>query len=134
MEGILQQTNIASVKMNLIKELIVSAKSNPMIEICGFIGYNGKDFVYRQMTNHNPQPNEYFSISPLDYLKFKNEFIFVAVFHSHIKTGCEPTDFDKTNSQNCALPFLVYSIPENKFHLHVPENSENLLQEFKALL
>lgn len=119
------------------KQLITAAKSNPMIEICGFIGYDGKGYCYKQMTNHNPQPNEYFSISPLDYLKFKNEFVLIAVFHSHVKTGCEPSDFDKINSKNCALPFVIYSIPENKFHLHVPENSEvneTLISEFKTLL
>jgi proteasome lid subunit RPN8/RPN11 len=108
-----------------------------MAEICGFIGFDGKEFLFKQMHNHNPEPNKYFSISPLDYLKFKNEYIFVAVFHSHINSGCEPSEFDLANSKNCALPFLVYSIPENKFHLHVPENSEvneNLLEEFGKLL
>ncbi len=108
-----------------------------MTEICGFIGYDGREFVYKKVRNHNSKPDELFSISPLDYLKFKQEFVFVAVFHSHIKSGCEPTDFDLENSKNCALPFLIYSIPENRFHLHVPENSEvseNILQDFKKLL
>lgn len=123
--------------MDIIKDLITDSKKNPMMEICGFIGYDGKKFCYKRMTNHNPQPQEYFSIAPLDYLKFKNEFVFIAVFHSHIKSGCEPTDFDIVNSKNCALPFLIYSITENKFHLHIPENSEvneTLLSEFKELL
>ena len=123
--------------MDITDQLIIDSKKNPMIEICGFIGYDGKNFLYKRMFNHSPQPDEFFSISPLDYLKFKRAFIFIAVFHSHIKSGCEPTEFDLVNSTNCALPFLIYSTTENKFHLHVPENSEansSLIEEFKKLV
>ena len=123
--------------MNIKDQLITDSKKNPMVEICGFIGYDGKEFRYKQMTNYNPEPSEYFSISPLDYLKFKQEFVFIAVFHSHIKSGCEPTDFDLVNSKNCALPFLIYSLTENKFNLYVPENSEvneSLISDFKNLI
>ena len=105
------------------EELKKYSKSSKFAEVCGFVGY--KDgFIFKTVQNHNKEPQKYFSISPLDYLSFKKSNELVAVFHSHLNSDCEASEFDKVSAKNVCLPFLIYSITEDKFSIHVPENSE----------
>lgn len=98
--------------------------SNRAREICGLLGYNGRRYVAQLLPNRSPKPNEYFIINPLDFLLFKRKYTVLAVFHSHLSEDCSATEFDKAHAKNCCLPFLIYSIPEKKFGVFVPSNSE----------
>ena len=120
----------------LKKELKLHALSSRIAEICGFIGQKDGKLLYKKTTNHNPEPQKFFSISPLDQLSFRRENVLVAVFHSHLNCDCLATEFDKVNSENLALPFVIYSIPQNKFSIFVPPNSEisgEILKELEGL-
>ncbi|MBV6512555.1 MAG: hypothetical protein FMNOHCHN_02063 [Ignavibacteriaceae bacterium] len=110
---------------------------NRICEICGFIGKNNNQFVAKMVQNKHPDPKNYFAIDPLDFLSFKRGNEFVAIFHTHLGSDCSASEFDKVNSENTAVPFLIYSIPENKFGLYEPPNSEvsqETIQPLKDLL
>jgi proteasome lid subunit RPN8/RPN11 len=102
------------------------------IEICGFLGRKDGEYECRIVKNKHPKPSEFFSIDPVEYLKFSREFEFVAIFHSHIQGDSSASDFDKVNSDNTLVPFLIYSIPEKKFGLYEPPEHESDVTELKA--
>lgn len=104
-------------------ELKNYAKSSTLAEVCGFIGYKDR-LVFKPARNHNREPQKFFSISPLDYLSFKRSNELLAVFHSHLNGDCQASEFDKVSAENVCLPFVIYSITEDKFSVFVPDNSE----------
>lgn len=116
-----------------MKEILKAyAKSSKFAEVCGFIGYNN-GLIFKSVHNHNKEPQKYFSVSPLDYLSFRRGNEFVAVFHSHLNSDCEATEFDKISAENVCLPFVIYSLTEDKFSIYVPENSEISEEKLKLL-
>ena len=118
-------------------QLIVDeSESNPFIEICGFLGFDKKKetYVVQNEKNVSQDPSEYFMIDPLNYLIFKERYDLLAVYHSHINTDAEPSEFDVKMSNNCCIPFLIYSIETKKFDLYKPQNLEtdvNTYNRFK---
>jgi proteasome lid subunit RPN8/RPN11 len=108
-------------------QLIVDeSESNPFIEICGFLGFDRKKetYVVQNEKNVSQDPSEYFMIDPLNYLIFKEKYDLLAVYHSHINADAEPSEFDVKMSNNCCIPFLIYSIETKKFNLYEPQNLE----------
>jgi proteasome lid subunit RPN8/RPN11 len=63
-------------------------------------------------------------IDPLNYLLFKDKYDLLAIYHSHINTDAKPSEFDIKMSNNCCIPFLIYSIETKKFNLYEPQNLE----------
>jgi len=94
----------------------------PTVEICGLLGKSGENYIPVILKNKHSDPKNYFAIDPLEYLKFSRENEMVAVFHSHCIGDSQPSDFDKANSENTEMPFLIYSLPEKKFSLYQPED------------
>jgi len=111
--------------------------SNKMVEICGFLGEKDGEIIYKIVRNNHPDPANYFAINPLDFLSFKRQSTMIAVFHSHLLGDSSASDFDKVNSENTTLPFLIYSVPENAFGLYIPPNCEvdkSLIEKLKSSL
>lgn len=104
------------------------------MEICGLLGRKDSDYTPRILKNKHSDPKNHFAIDPLEYLKFVQEFEPVAVFHSHIMGDSQPSEFDKINSENTLLPFLIYSLPEKKFSIFKPEDCEVNAKELEELL
>lgn len=106
-------------------------------EIVGFLGEKSGKPSAKIIKNRAPDPQNYFAVDPLEFLQFKKDFEFLAVFHSHIYGDSQFSDWDKTTSDNCLLPFIVYSLCEDKFNLYVPPDCEvssvNLKKVKKAL-
>lgn len=112
-------------KMKEILDYFISETlRNRVCEICGFLGKKDGQFVAKIVKNKHSDPKNYFAIDPLDFLHFKRENEIVAIFHDHLSGDSSASDFDKVNSENTATPFLIYSVPEKRFSLFVPENSE----------
>lgn len=111
--------------------------SNRMVEICGFLGEKNGEILFNIVKNNHPDPSNYFAINPLDFLLFKRQSAMIAVFHSHLLGDSSASEFDKVNSENTALPFLIYSIPEDAFSVYVPPNCEvdqHLIEKLKSSL
>lgn len=111
--------------------------SSRAVEICGFLGEKEGELSYNIVKNKHSDPANYFAIDPLDFLLFKRTSKMIAVFHSHLLGDSSASDFDKVNSENTALPFLIYSIPEDAFSVYIPPNCEvdkNLIEKLKLSL
>lgn len=107
------------------------------IECCGFIGRKDKNYVVQFVNNRSPNPKEFFCVDPLDYLKFKNEYEFIALLHSHIISDESFSKMDVANAEATCLPSIVYSLTTKKFAIYEPKNHEvdvNTLNKVKGYL
>jgi len=119
-----------------LQVIVDESESNSFVEICGFLGFDNKKeaYVVQIQKNVAEDPSKHFMIDPLDYLLFKERYDLLAVYHSHINTDAEPSEFDVKMSNNCCIPFLIYSIETKKFDLYEPQNLEtdvNTYNRFK---
>jgi len=107
------------------------------IECCGFLGYQDGNFIAEMVANRSPEPNLYFSIDPVDFIKFTTQYNIIAIFHSHTNVDAEFSDFDKESCDSLCIPYLMYSVQENKFSFYIPETHEidvNILDKVKGAL
>jgi len=125
--------------MNLkksLQDIVDTSEANLFIEVCGFVGFDeeNEEYVVQHQKNIAEDPKSHFMIDPLNYLLFKDQYHLVAVYHSHIDSDAEPSEFDIKMSNNCCIPFLIYSVETKKFHLYEPQNLEtdvNIHNRFK---
>jgi len=119
-----------------LQVIVDESESNSFVEICGFLGFDREKeaYVVQNEKNVAEDPSKHFMIDPLNYLLFKERYDLLAVYHSHINTDAEPSEFDVKMSNNCCIPFLIYSIETKKFDLYEPQNLEtdvNTYNRFK---
>lgn len=109
-----------------LQQVVDESESNCFIEICGFLGFDGekKSYIIQNQKNIAEDPSKHFMIDPLSYLLFKERYDLLAVYHSHINSDAEPSEFDIKMSNTCCIPFLIYSTETKKFHLYEPQNLE----------
>jgi proteasome lid subunit RPN8/RPN11 len=113
--------------INKIKELCHARNS---IETCGFLGFNEEDqtYIVQHEENCSPEPSLYFEINAFNYLSFKETYQTICVFHSHIVGDSSPSEFDIKMSENCCLPFLIYSLGGDSLSLYQPKNCDSNLE------
>lgn len=108
------------------------------VECCILIGINEKSkYCAQVVANRSPQPMEFFIIDPLDYLNFELNHKVLFIFHSHPHTESSFSEIDKSNCEAICIPFLMYSVQDDKFSLYVPQTSEvdvNILNKAKGLI
>lgn len=109
-----------------LQQIVDESESNCFIEICGFLGFDRekKAYIIQNQKNIAEDPSKHFMIDPLSYLLFKERYDLLAVYHSHINSDAEPSEFDIKMSNTCCIPFLIYSTETKKFHLYEPQNLE----------
>lgn len=123
-----------------VKDFLINhSNRNSINEICGFIGYDeeSKEFVATIEKNQAADTKSFFSIDPVSYLKFKNDYSLVSVFHSHILGNETESEFDIKMSEACCLSFVIYSTNTRKFNIYEPHNKDydvNILERIKAKL
>jgi proteasome lid subunit RPN8/RPN11 len=130
-------------KNTLIKPILAQiseeADLSANFEICGFLGYDEETgrYVWQRELNASPDPQNFCTIDPFNYLKFQEDYEVFAVFHSHIIGSAKPSEFDIKMSGTSCFPFLIYSVQEKKFHIYCPPNHEidvNKLDRLKEQL
>ena len=123
-------------KDKLIKSLVDYANSDLEKEVCGFVCYKEGELVFEKTKNISNNP-DVFLIQPIDFLERKISGELVAIFHSHIHTKEDPSEYDILNAKNCLFPFLIYSLASEKFNLfdlpHFEGNKKGVIQ-LKELL
>ena len=140
LEQIDMEDKILNKSFVVIKNFLTThASLNSINEICGFIGYDesSKKFVATIEKNQAVDPKSFFSINPVNYLKFKKDYSLIAVFHSHVAGDESPSEFDIKMSESCCLSFIIYSINTNKFYIYEPKNQDydvKILERIKAKL
>ena len=98
--------------------------ARPNQEIVGLWGLKNGKPVAKIVKNRSPDPQNYFAVDPLEMVQFQKDHEILAVFHSHIYGDSQFSDWDKVTSDNCLLPFIVYSLGEDKFGLYEPPYCE----------
>ena len=117
-----------------IRDFVVNACNEQVAqEVCGFIGYNGSEYVATVEKNDAVDPKNFFAISPVSYLMFAENNDMLAVFHSHAVGDETPSEFDVKMSEACCIPFVIYSLNTKKFHIYEPSECELNVKAFTRL-
>jgi len=106
------------------RKIEVECEKNVQIEMCGFVVEKDGEFDVVPMKNRSPNPKEEFYIPAKEFLYVKTNNKIVAVYHSHTRGGCEPSDFDIKTAEMICYPFVMYSLERNTFGVHRPEYSD----------
>ncbi len=121
------EDKITTTTISALRDFIINACNlNLAYEICGFVGFNeeSNQYVATIENNQASNPSEFFSISPVSYLKFKNNHSIIGVFHSHVAGDESPSEFDIKMSESCCLPFIIYSLNSKKFSIYEPKTPD----------
>lgn len=125
---------IKNKSINKINDFIVNACNEQAAqEVCGFVGYNGSEYVATIEKNDAVDPKNFFMINPVSYLMFAENNDMLAVFHSHIVGDETPSEFDVKMSEACCVPFMIYSLNTKKFHIYEPSECELNVKAFARL-
>jgi proteasome lid subunit RPN8/RPN11 len=116
--------------------LKLSSDNHSAVEICILIGYSEEEKLYYLSYENNiaSDPRNFFCISPARYLKFKQSYKIIAIFHSHVCGDEKASPFDIKMAENCCVPFMIFSLNSRKFNFYEPQNKEydvNLVSRFK---
>lgn len=126
--------------LSKIKDFVVQCcRAQTSNEVCGFIGWDAqeKKYIATLEKNQSHDPAHFFMLNPAAFLKFKNSYELIGIYHSHIVGDEQPSEFDMKMSGACAVPFIVYSLNTKKFHIYVPQTIEcdvKLLERLKEKL
>lgn len=112
-----------SLEKKLKREIIRHSLKDVSKECCGFILENQGETQVFECLNSSSSPEAFFSISPWDYIKASKLGKIMAVYHSHPKSGYF-SEFDKSNSINHNLPFVLYCVETNSFSFFDPKLSD----------
>lgn len=104
------------------QDIIEHANLFPDEEVCGFVLFDYEKGAYaKPMLNISDNKKISFKINPSEYLKYKSSDKLLGIYHSHPTSSESPSDFDLINAKEVGLPYLIYSLLNNKFFLHYPE-------------
>jgi proteasome lid subunit RPN8/RPN11 len=107
------------------------------IECCAIIGKNKNYFVAEFMQNRSPEPNSFFCVDPIDFLRFQNQNELICIFHSHQEGDESFSDLDIANAEALCVPSMVYSLKTDKFAFYEPKECEvnvKILKKVKKYL
>jgi proteasome lid subunit RPN8/RPN11 len=116
-----------------IKDFIITHCINHVSnEVCGFVGWDEveKKYVASIERNEAADPKSFFAINPASFLKFKNSYMLLGVYHSHILGDEQPSEFDIKMSETCCVPFIIYSLNTKKFHIYEPHHNDSDVKVF----
>lgn len=104
------------------KSIITHAEGNPEEEVCGTISFDSNLIVkVTKEKNESFNKKEMFEISPARVLGQKK---LLGIYHSHPNSDELPSQGDISNSEELAIPFLIYSLVTKNFFLYIPESFE----------
>jgi len=107
--------------MNIKQKIVKACNKKKNEEVCGFIIYQNEQFEVYECENKAQDKEGEFYIPAKEFLYIKNNFEIVAVYHSHIKSEENASEFDKKISNLVCFPFVVYSYQTQKFSIFKPE-------------
>jgi proteasome lid subunit RPN8/RPN11 len=110
--------------LNFIQKLIKThAEHETKNECCGLIGLNAfQELQVIPCENTHFDKENFFEISPKSYVEKSKGLQVCSIYHSHIISSSNPSEYDKISSENWCLPFYIYSLKDKSFYLHFPKN------------
>lgn len=97
------------------------ALSNPKIEVCGLIVFNG-DYQVVPCKNISSEPIDRFVISPRDYLRAYKTGKIMGYYHSHCNDNNTFTMVDDYYCKTYNLKSFMYNVKADEFHESKPSN------------
>jgi proteasome lid subunit RPN8/RPN11 len=93
-------------------------------ECCGILLQNEKKSSLEIFKCKNMSPNkaEQFSISPGDYLKASKKGKILAFYHSHPSEEDSFSEYDKLQSEQHNVKFILYCVKKKSFHEYEPKD------------
>jgi len=116
---------------NKIKKLSFNKSEE---EICGFVIHDGKKYDAIKCENKSLNKDLSFLIPAKVFLSIKNKYRIVAVFHSHIDTDENPSEFDIVMSDSVCYPFVTFSTKTKKFSKYIPKYTETEESEIDKII
>jgi len=119
-----EQINLVMYNLNFIQKLIKThAEYEKDNECCGLIGLNNlKEIQVVPCENTHFDKKKHFEISPKSFIEKSKGLDVVSVYHSHVISEPNPSEYDKVSSENWCLPFYIYSLKTKEFFLHFPKS------------
>lgn len=103
------------------KLLIAHANINKNEECCGFIVLdNVKQLIIIPCENIYDFPESGFKICPREFLKIKQKYEIVCLYHSHPHGDSIFSKKDLDQAEELCLPICVYSLQNESFNIHFP--------------
>ena len=102
-------------------EIKLHARAEAPKECCGFIIDN---VSVRKARNTSQTKESKFKISTEDYIAASNLGEITAVYHSHPTTEARFSEYDKFNSINHNITYILYALKDNSFTQFDPSLSE----------
>lgn len=90
------------------------AKTAAPNEACGVLLATADGQAYWPCQNVCEQPDDHFVLHPRDYLRASLNGDVIAIIHSHPKGG-PASALDRRACQQSGLPWLIYSLPEDRW-------------------
>ena len=89
-------------------------------ECCGLLVEREEDVKVFRCNNSSTEKTKYFKISPADYLKASSKGKIKASYHSHCADMDGFSMFDKQNSQNHKIEYILYCTKSDNFFSYKP--------------
>lgn len=118
--------------MDIKNKLISLSESHINDEMCGFICLSD-DFYFIEVFNRSPEPDKYFYIPSIEFLKIKTKHKIISIFHNHFSTTENESEFDKGVAENICYPMVIYSNITKKFNFYIPEKINCDVKEIERL-
>lgn len=112
------------IEKKILEEIKEISWKSPEREVCGFIVYSEGEVFVKDCKNIHPDPLQ-FKIKSQDFLKIKNNYKLLYLFHSHINESSSLSESDKIKSNSLGLKFVVYSLRDDTFDFYEPSFHNN---------
>lgn len=107
--------------MEFRKKIADHANREPTQEVCGFVLSTPTGVDTEECANIAADPTRHFLISPALYLERLKSGNLMAFYHSHPTTSADLSPEDIGCSDETGTPMYVFSVPDQEFRAHVPE-------------
>ena len=103
--------------------LVTHANINTNEECCGFIVLdNVKQLIIIPCENIYDFPEDGFRVCPHEFLKIKQKYEIVCLYHSHPRGDSAFSKKDLDQAEELSLPICVYSLQDKSFNIHFPKS------------
>ena len=103
--------------------LVTHANVNKNEECCGFIALdNIKQSIIVPCENIYDFPGDGFKVCPHEFLKIKQKYEIVCLYHSHPRGDSTFSKKDLDQAEELSLPICVYSLQDKSFNIHFPKS------------
>lgn len=110
-----------SQEQELLDNIKAHALTSPTREICGLVLSRSETTIIFPCRNIATDNNE-FILDPYGYIEASKYGKIIAVYHSHPNYPAKASEADVISCDRSSLPWLIYSLPDDRFCTIYPSN------------